>query len=81
MKDEWVIKVQRLNLTTGTVLEAYTTKPSPTMQFPSPEIVRMAAYLTGEGFNVCYNPSEVFATNYASNTLIHGVTVWSEDDE
>lgn len=79
MKDEWVIKVQRLNFTTGTVLEEYTTKPSPVMQFPSPEIVRMAAYLTGNGYMVCYNPSEVFAMK--DNTLVHGVTVWSDDDD
>ena len=81
MKDEWIIKVRRFNMVTGTELEKCTMRPSESVEFPSPEIIRMAAMLTNQGYTVTYNPSEFFAFSQSQNQLLHGVTIWSEDDE
>ena len=81
MKDEWVIIVRRFNMVTGTVLETCKMEPSETIPFPSPEIIRMAAMLIDQGYTVTYNPSEFFAFSQNKNQLLHGSTVWSEDDE
>lgn len=81
MKDEWVIIVRRFNMVTGTELEKCTMQPSEAVQFPSPEIVRMATTLIDQGFTVTYNPSEFFAFSQNKNQLLHGVAIWSEDDD
>lgn len=79
MKDEWVIVVRRFNMVTGTELEKFKMQPSETVQFPSPEIVRMAAMLIDQGYTVTYNPSEFFAFSQNKNQLMHAYTVWSEE--
>lgn len=79
MKDEWVINVKRYNLTSGSLLEGYSMRPSDAAPLPYPEIVRLAAYLTEKKYIVCYNPSSIFAVSQALNTQFHIETVWTED--
>lgn len=80
MKDEWVVKVHRFNLTTGSQLEEFEVRPYQD-NTPYNEIVRMAALLTEQKYIVCYNPSSIFAVSQALNTQWHVETVWTEEQE